>query len=134
MLDSPPVVQGIAVYLIDRPRLSLPETGPLFRWLGKEGDIAADLDDLLGPHDPQAVRLLIDRAPAGPAWSDLLDGLKQERYRMVVTHLATLTSAQRQQLIGICALSGAQLVTPGNAIGATQPGHRLPADSPSVPR
>jgi hypothetical protein len=41
-----------------------------------------------------------------------------------VTHLAPLTSAQRQQLIAICALCGAQLVTPGNAIGASQPSHR----------
>jgi len=121
MLDSPPVVQAIAVYLIDRPRLSLPETGPLFRWLGKEGDMRADLEDLIGPHDPASVHLLIDNAPAGGAWAELLDGLKRERYQTVVTHLALLTSAQRQQLIGVCALSGAQLVTPGNAIGAAQP-------------
>jgi hypothetical protein len=47
--------------------------------------------------------------------------LKNERFHTVVTHLAPLSSAQRQQLIGICALSGAQLVTPGNAIGAPQP-------------
>lgn len=121
MLDSPPVVQAIAVYLIDRPLLSIPETGPLFRWLGKEGDMRADLEDLIGPHDPASVHFLIDNAPAGAAWAELLDGLKDERYQTVVTHLATLTSAQRQQLIGVCALSGAQLVTPGNAIGAAQP-------------
>jgi hypothetical protein len=127
MLDSPPVVQAIAVYLIDRPRLSLPETGPLFRWLGKEGDMRADLEDLLGPHDPATIHLLIDSTPAGAAWVELLDGLKHERFQTVVTHLATLSSAQRQQLIGVCALSGAQLVTPGNAIGATKPGPRLPA-------
>ena len=127
MLDSPPVVQAIAVYIIDRPRLSLPETGPLFRWLGKEGDMHADLEDLIGPHDPASIRLLVDRVPAGSAWGELLDGLKHERYQTVVTHLAPLSSAQRQQLIGVCALSGAQLVTPGNAIGATQPVPRPPA-------
>ena len=121
MLDSPPVVQAIAVYLIDRPRLSIPETGPLFRWLGKERDMRSDLEDLLGPYDPHSVHLLIDTVPAGAAWEELMDGLKQERFQTVVTHLAPLSSAQRQQLIGVCALSGAQLVTPGNAIGATQP-------------
>lgn len=125
MLESPPLVQAIAVYLIDRPRLSLPETGPLFRWLGKEGDIQSDLEDLLGPHDHEAVHVLVDTTPAGPAWTELLDGLKRERFQIVVTHLAPLSSAQRQQLIGVCALSGAQLVTPGNAIGATQPERRL---------
>jgi hypothetical protein len=127
MLESPPVLQAIAVYLIDRPHLSLPETGPLFRWLGTEGDMRSDLENLIGPHDPSSIRLLIDVTPAGAAWAELLEGLKRERYQTVVTHLATLSSAQRQQLIGICALSGAQLVTPGNAIGATQPGHRPPA-------
>ncbi len=121
MLDSPPVVQAIAVYLIDRPPLSIPETGPLFRWLGKERDMRSDLEDLLGPYDQHSVHLLIDAVSAGAAWEELMDGLKQERFQTVVTHLAPLSSAQRQQLIGVCALSGAQLVTPGNAIGARQP-------------
>jgi hypothetical protein len=105
VVDSPPLVQSIAVYLIDRPRLSMPETGPLFRWLGKNGTLQADLVNLLGPHDPRLVRLLVDAAPAGPAWDELLAGLKQEQFDTVVTHLAPLTSAQRQQLIGVCALS-----------------------------
>jgi len=86
----------------------------------------ADLEDLIGPHDPASIRLLVDRVPAGSAWGELLDGLKNERYQMVVTHMALLSSAQRQQLIGVCALSGAQLVTPGNAIGASQPVPRSP--------
>jgi hypothetical protein len=34
---------------------------------------------------------------------------------MVVTHLAPLSPAQRQQLIGVCAATGAQLITPGDA-------------------
>lgn len=34
---------------------------------------------------------------------------------MVITHLAPLTSAQRQQLIAFCAQAGTQLITPGNA-------------------
>jgi len=124
MLESPSVVQAIAVYVIDRPRLSLPETGPLFRWLGKTGSVQTDLEDLLGPHDSEAIHLLVDMAPGGPAWTELLDGLKREQFHTVVTHLAPLSSAQRQQLIGVCALCGAQLVTPGNAIGATQPNPR----------
>jgi hypothetical protein len=123
MLESPPVLQAIAVYLVDRHRVATPETGPLFHWLGKERDVRADLVDLLGPHDPRSVRFLVDTSPAGPAWEELLSGLRQERFQVVVTHLAPLSSAQRQQLIGICALCGAQLVTPGNAIGAT-PGQR----------
>ena len=121
MLESPPVVQTIAVYLIDRPRLSIPETGPLFRWLGAARDLRSDLEDLLGPHDAQSAHLLVDTEAGGPSWTELLDGLRQERFHTVLTHLATLSSAQRQQLIGVCALSGAQLVTPGNAIGASQP-------------
>jgi hypothetical protein len=121
VIDSLTVVQAIAVYLIDRPRLSLPETGPLFRWLGKDGDVQGDLENLIGPHDARSVRLLIDNVPGGPAWDELLTGLKAEQFHTVVTHPALLSSAQRQQLIGVCALSGAQLVTPGNAIGATQP-------------
>ena len=86
----------------------------------------ADLEDLIGPHDPASIHLLVDSVPAGSAWGELLDGLKNERYQTVVTHMAPLSSAQRQQLIGVCALSGAQLVTPGNAIGPTQPVHLPP--------
>jgi hypothetical protein len=32
----------------------------------------------------------------------------------VVTHLAPLSSGQRQQLIGVCAFTGASLITPGD--------------------
>jgi hypothetical protein len=124
VLDSPLLTQSIAVYVVDRPRLARPETGPLFGWLRDEDERRAGLEALLGPHDPAAVTFLIDKHSSGPAWVELLDGLKEERFQVVVTHLAPLSSAQRQQLIGVCALSGAQLVTPGNAIGAGQPAAR----------
>jgi hypothetical protein len=41
--------------------------------------------------------------------------LLAEQIQMVITHLAPLSSAQRQQLIGVCAQTGAQLITPGDA-------------------
>jgi hypothetical protein len=59
--------------------------------------------------------MLVDEEPAGNAWDRLLEGLLSENIQMVITHLAPLSSAQRQQLIGMCAQSGAQLITPGDA-------------------
>ncbi len=124
MLDASPKTQTIAVYLIDRPPLSSPESAPLFAWLRNDRETEAGLEGLLGPYDPKSIHWMVDEHPAGPAWAELLDGLTKERFQIVVTHLAPLTSGQRQQLIAICALCGAQLVTPGNAIGAAQPLHR----------
>jgi hypothetical protein len=124
MLDTTPETQSIAIYVINHPRLSTPESGRLFSWLATDQATEAGLEGLLGTYDPKAIQWKVDEAPAGPAWNDLLEGLKGGRYHTVVTHLAPLTAAQRQQLIGICAICGAQLVTPGNAIGAPQPTHR----------
>ncbi|HSR48042.1 MAG TPA: hypothetical protein VLL77_08645 [Anaerolineales bacterium] len=107
----------VVVYLVDRPSFDRSEDGPAFRWFEPDDASLAGLDQLLGPHDEGEVHLFVDEHPAGPAWQDLLQGLVDERYRTVVTNLAPLSPAQRQQLIGVCAVSGAQLVTPGNAGG-----------------
>ena len=126
MLDASPETQSIAVYVINRPRLATPESGRLFEWMGTDQETEAGLEGLLGPYDPKAIQWMVDEGPVGPAWMELLEGLTSGKFQAVVTHLAPLTSAQRQQLIGVCAISGAQLVTPGNAIGAPQPTHRPP--------
>ena len=126
MLDALPETQSIAVYVINRPRLATPESGRLFEWMGTDRETKAGLEGLLGPYDPKSIQWMVDEGPAGPAWNELLEGLTDGRFLAVVTHLAPLSSAQRQQLIGVCAISGAQLVTPGNAIGASQPTHRPP--------
>jgi len=107
----PPIV----VYIIERHPLDLPETGPLFRWLHSDNDMRVQLEGLIGPYDPDDLRVLLDQEPAGPAWKQLLNGVIQEEVRTVVTHLAPLSSAQRQQLIGVCAHMGARLITPGDA-------------------
>ncbi len=127
MLDAAPILQSIVVYVVDPPPLSFPENAPLFPWLADPGSMHENLDGLLGPHDPDSVVLLIDDTPGGPAWESLLEEIREERVQVLVTHLAPLSAAQRQQLIGMCALSGVQLVTPGNAIGAPQPVPRSPA-------
>jgi hypothetical protein len=74
-----------------------------------------ELEGLIGPFDEREVIVLTDETPAGPEWDFLLENLLHEDVRMVVTHLAPLSSAQRQQLIGICAQTGTQLITPGDA-------------------
>jgi hypothetical protein len=103
------------VYLIERHPLDMPETGPLFRWLKVENDFKRELEGLIGPFDSGDLSVLVDEHPAGPEWRKLLRALLAERVQMVVTHLAPLTPAQRQQLIGVCAQTGAQLITPGDA-------------------
>jgi hypothetical protein len=127
MLEASPILRSIVVYVVDPPPLSTPKTGPLFAFLADRSKMRETLEGLIGPHDPEAVALLVERRPGGPAWEALLDGIRQEQVETLVTHLAPLSSAQRQQLIGMCALSGVQLVTPGNAIGAPQPIRRRPA-------
>jgi len=124
MLDASPILQSVAVYVVDPPPLSSPGAEPIFPWLATRSAMKEALETLIGPHDEEAVVLLVDPQPAGAAWEVLLQGIREERFQVVVTHLAPLSSAQRQQLIGMCALSGAQLVTPGNAIGASQPSPR----------
>jgi hypothetical protein len=114
-LTTTPLIKPVVVYLIERHPLDLPETGPVFRWLQFDNDFKRDLEGLIGPFDEDHVTLLVDKKPAGNAWDRLLDGLLSENIQMVITHLAPLSSAQRQQLIGMCAQSGAQLITPGDA-------------------
>lgn len=109
------VLQPIIVYLVERHPLELPGTGPLFRWLHLNNDYKRQLGGLIGPFDPEQLTVLVDDTPAGNAWQLLLDNLLQGRVETVVTHLAPLSSAQRQQLIGICAQVGTRLITPADA-------------------
>jgi hypothetical protein len=122
-LDSLPSLQPIVVYLIERHPLEIPGTGPVFRWLEFDNDFKHALAKLIGPFDPDHLTMLIDEMPAGPAWEKLIGGLLNEQVRTVVTHLAPLSSAQRQQLIGVCAQTGARLITPGDA-GRNRPGKK----------
>lgn len=105
----------IIVYVIERHPLDLPETGPLFQWLQLDRNLQQVLEGLLGPFDPDQMTILVDKEPGGEAWEQLMDGLLAEKIDKVVTHLAPLRSAQRQQLIGTCAEMGAQLITPSDA-------------------
>ena len=119
---------SILVYVIEHHPLHRPETGPLFRWIHIDRELHPQLESLIGPHDPAEVRLLLDPFPAGPAWRELLAYLMGEHARVVVTHLAPLSSAQRQQLIGLCAQTGARLITPGDAGRPRTPDGARPAD------
>lgn len=114
MSPSDPI-QPIAVYLVERHPLQRPADGDAFRWIGEGQQFPRDLTQLIGPHTQDQVTVLVDDQPAGPAWQRLLDGLIAGDLNMVVTHLAPLTSAQRQQLIGLCDQTGAQLITPADA-------------------
>ncbi len=120
-MTQQPQLQPIVVYLIERHPLDLPETGPIFSWLQFDNDFRRDLEGFIGSYDEANLTILIDKEPASTKWRRLLDGLLNEQVRMVVTHLAPLSSAQRQQLIGICAQTGARLITPGDA-GRNRPG------------
>lgn len=119
----PEDVQPIVVYRIEHHPLEVPGSRPAFQWLRTDAGFPHDLEGLIGRYDPRDVSLLTDEHPAGPAWSKLLRLLLEERVRMVVTHLAPLTSAQRQQLIALCAQAGALLITPADA------GRRRTADA-----
>jgi hypothetical protein len=110
-----PPERSILVYIIEHHPLDMPETGPLFRWIHTDRDLQPQLEALLGPHDSAEIRLLVDKTPGGTAWEELLESLLHSRASMVVTHLAPLSAAQRQQLIGVCAQTGARLITPGDA-------------------
>jgi hypothetical protein len=108
-------IKPIVVYIVERHPLDLPQTGPIFRWLHTEDDFRRQLEGLIGRYDPDDLTILTDTRPAGEAWKSLLEALMQESVRMVITHLAPLSSAQRQQLIGVCAQMGARLITPADA-------------------
>jgi hypothetical protein len=109
------IIQPIVVYLVDRHPLEMPGTGPLFRWLHLNNDYKRQLDGLIGPFDHDQLTVLVDDTPAGEAWHLLLENLLKGDVGIVVTHLAPLSSAQRQQIIGVCAEVGTRLVTPGDA-------------------
>jgi hypothetical protein len=108
-------IRPIVVYLIERHPLDLPETGPLFEWLRLQEDFQDELEELVGPFDQDDLTILVDKHPGGPSWRELLQSLLDEKVHMVITHMAPLTSAQRQQLIGICDQMGSQLITPADA-------------------
>ena len=108
-------IQPIVVYLIEQHPLDMPEIGPVFRWMEFDNDFKRELEGFIGPFDESKLTLLVDKHPAGPAWQQMLSGLLDKRIQMVVTHLAPLSSAQRQQLIGVCAQTGAHLITPSDA-------------------
>lgn len=105
---------AIAVYFIKHHPLEL-QPGSGFEWLDIGTNLEAQLRGLVGEIRLEQVELFVDDAPAGPAWERLIEALENERIRKVITHLAPLSSAQRQQLIGICADMGAHLVTPADA-------------------
>lgn len=123
-MTSSPALKSIVVYIVERHPLDIPETGPIFRWLHTEEDFRRQLDGLLGSYDPDDMTVLTDTHPAGDGWRTLLAALLEEKVRVVLTHLAPLSSAQRQQLIGICAQTGARLITPGDAGRPRRPPNR----------
>lgn len=105
---------AVAVYIIRRHPLQV-QSGASFEWIDLEADLESQLQGLAGDIRLDDVELFEDEHPAGPAWERLIAALKSERIRQVITHLAPLSSAQRQQLIGVCADMGAHLVTPSDA-------------------
>lgn len=110
---APPTV---LVYVIQHHPLDGPDASASFRWLHQDNGYRRTLEGLLGsPYRPEDFEVLVDERPAGPAWRKLLASLMEEKVVAVVTHLAPLSPAQRQQLIGVCAQTGAQLITPGDA-------------------
>ncbi len=108
-------VRPIVVYVVDRHPLEAFRGTDHFRWLHTEDGYQSQLQGLLGGFEPDRLSILVDHEPAGPAWHRMLQALVDESIQAVVTHLAPLSPAQRQQLIGVCAHTGAQLITPGDA-------------------
>ena len=108
-----PQIHPIALYIIEKHPLAIDDTP--FEWISSDGLFHQQLEDLIGPYDPDQVSVLVDPGPAGERWRQLLEGILERRITMVITHLAPLSAAQRQQLIGVCAQAGAQLITPGDA-------------------
>ena len=120
-MSTPEDLGSIVVYMVEQHPLEPGGRTPGFRWLHSNGGSRDELRGLIGVFDDDQLRMLVDERPAGPAWDQLLSALSAEQVKMVITHLAPLSSAQRQQLIGMCAQSGAQLITPGDA-GRNRPG------------
>jgi hypothetical protein len=105
---------SIAVYIIKRHPLEV-QSEASFEWIDLDSNVEAQLRALAGEIQLEEVAFFVDERPAGPAWKRLIGALQDERIRQVITHLAPLSSAQRQQLIGVCADMGAHLVTPSDA-------------------
>lgn len=115
-MTSPSGSPTIYVYVIQHHPLELSDGSSAFRWLQLDNGYVRSLEGLLGsPFNPDDFEIVVDDQPAGPGWRRMLSSLLEERVTAVVTHLAPLSAAQRQQLIGVCAQTGARLVTPGDA-------------------
>jgi len=106
---------SIVVYMVKSHPLDIPGEPHAFEWIHGNHSFNNELEDLLGGFDPEQVAVINDPLPGGEGWQALLTGLLHNQVKIVVTHLAPLASAQRQQLIGICAQVGAHLVTPSDA-------------------
>ncbi len=113
-MTSADMIQPIALYIIERHPLEK-DAASRFRWIRAGSGLHQDLTNYIGPHNREDVSVLVDERPGGEAWKELLSAVLDGRVEMVVTHLAPLTSAQRQQLIGLCAQTGVQLITPSDA-------------------
>ncbi len=120
-------IRPIVVYVIDHHPLEAFRRSDRFRWLHTENGYQSQLQGLIGGFEPERLSILVDQQPAGPAWRRMLQALVDEHVQAVVTHLAPLSPAQRQQLIGVCAHTGAQLITPGDA------GRNRPAEAAVIP-
>jgi hypothetical protein len=107
-------IEPIVVYMIKQHPLQGMNKSAPFRWLKLDKGFRKALSGYIGLFDSEKLSILVDEDPAGPAWTQLMDGIKSGEVRTIITHLAPLSSGQRQQLIGICAYSGTKLVTPGD--------------------
>ena len=105
---------NIVVYIIDHHPLETTVKESPFRWLQSDDGMVHELSGIIGPFDPSNLSIMKDPSPSGPAWHKMLEALEKGEIGTVVTHLAPLTSGQRQQLIGVCAFMGTSLVTPGD--------------------
>lgn len=107
-------IEPIVIYLVNRHPLERTNESPSFRWLQMDNGFKKELSGYIGLFDSKKLSVLVDEGPAGPAWTRLMDGILSGKIETIITHLAPLSSGQRQQLIGVCAYSGARLVTPGD--------------------
>lgn len=108
-------IEPIVVYIIERHPLDLPDSRHSFQWINDNHGFQRELEAMVGSKMPAEVTVLRDGGPGGNGWNQMLEALAAGKVKMVITHLAPLTPMQRQQLIGVCAEAGAQLVTPGDA-------------------
>jgi len=114
-------IEPIVVYMVKRHPLETMSDKIPFRWLHADNGFQKELIGYIGLFDPDELSILIDEYPAGPAWIQLIDGVLSGKIHIIVTHLAPLTSGQRQKLIGVCDHSGVKLITPGDGGRNTPP-------------